>query len=74
MRSPMLIAYLVFMTSTATADDELTVLRDGPDGGSPRTMLSKFLQGGGGEGLRRPPQGGGRAEDARRRAQAPART
>jgi len=31
------------MTFTAAADDDLTVLKAGPDGGTPRTMLSRFL-------------------------------
>ena len=62
MRFPTLLAYLL-MTITATADDELTVLRDGPGGGSPRTMLSKFLNG-----------EAGKAFDARRAAVAALKT
>ena len=52
------------MTVTAAADESLTVLKAGPDGGSPRTMLSRIPEGGGGQGVRRPPRGRRRAEDA----------
>ena len=53
------------MAVAAAADEDLTVLKAGPDGGSPRAMLSKYLNGEASEGVRRPPRGGGRLEDAR---------
>ena len=42
MRSLILVPCLL-MTFTAAADESLTVLKAGPDGGSPRTMLSRYL-------------------------------
>ena len=42
MRSLILVPCLL-MTFTAAADESLTVLKAGPEGGSPRTMLSRYL-------------------------------
>ena len=44
MRASIKVAWLL-MTVSAAADDDLTVLKAGPDGSSPRSMLSKFLNG-----------------------------
>ncbi len=44
MRASIKVAWLL-MTVSAAADDDLTVLKSGRDGSSPRTMLSKFLNG-----------------------------
>src|SRR3954454_18212402 len=43
MRSLILVPCLL-MTFTAAADESLTVLKAGPDGGSPGTMLSRYLK------------------------------
>src|SRR5687768_390387 len=57
MRFLTLLAYLLMSFPAARADWDLTVLEDGPGGGSPRTMLSRFLNG-----------EAGKAFDARRTA------
>jgi murein DD-endopeptidase MepM/ murein hydrolase activator NlpD/dienelactone hydrolase len=56
MRFPTILACLL-MTITAAADDDLTVLRGGPDGSTPRAMLSVHLK-----------EVAGKAFDARRAA------
>src|SRR4051812_430040 len=43
MRFLILIPCLLLLTSTAPADEDLTVLKAGPGGGPPASMLSKYL-------------------------------
>ena len=57
MRYPTLLACLLLMAASASADDDRAVLGPGPDGASPRAMLSTFLKG-----------EAGKAFDARRAA------
>src|SRR4051812_10865032 len=61
MRFAMLVPFLL-LAGTASADD-LTVLKAGPDGGSPRAMLSEYLK-----------KEAGKAFDARRAAVAALKT
>src|SRR5689334_19573320 len=45
MRIVVLVPCFLLLAIAARADDDLTVLKPGPDGASPRSMLSKYLNG-----------------------------